>query len=269
LVKEWDVHRAQALRTDYNESLAATMELSLASPTFFKLGPDARDLLGVIAFFPQGVNEINLDWLFPTIPDRKAIFDKFSVLSLTYRSNGFITMLAPIRDYLSLSDPNSSPSLRATKAQYFSRLSVELDPDEPGFEEARWIVFEDLNVEHLLNVFTSIDAESYAVWGVCADFLVHLAWFKSRYTVLGPKIEALPDDHRSKSKCLIELSQLSYSVGNFEEQKRLLVHNLKLERERDNAFWVAHILRRLSSANRELGHYKEGNTTSEGSGGDL
>jgi len=52
LAREWDTHRTQALRTDYNESLAATIELSLASPTFHKLGPDARDLLGVVAFFP-------------------------------------------------------------------------------------------------------------------------------------------------------------------------------------------------------------------------
>jgi hypothetical protein len=73
LAKEWDTHRAQVLRTDYNESLAATIELSLTSPTFHKLGPNARDLLGVIAFFPQGVNENNLDWLFPTISNRKNI----------------------------------------------------------------------------------------------------------------------------------------------------------------------------------------------------
>ena len=51
LASEWDTHRAQVLRTDYNESLAATIELSLASPrTFRNLGPDARDLLGVVAF---------------------------------------------------------------------------------------------------------------------------------------------------------------------------------------------------------------------------
>ena len=61
LAKEWDGKRAQVLQTDYNGSLAATIELSLASPTFCKLGPDARDLLGVIAFFPSGVDEKNLD----------------------------------------------------------------------------------------------------------------------------------------------------------------------------------------------------------------
>jgi hypothetical protein len=47
LAKEWDAQRAQVLQTDYNESLAATIELSLASPTFRSLGPNARDFLGV------------------------------------------------------------------------------------------------------------------------------------------------------------------------------------------------------------------------------
>ena len=69
--------RARGLRTDFNESLAATVELSLASSTFRKLGSYAHDLLSVVAFFPQGVNEDNIDWLFPTIPYREDILDKF------------------------------------------------------------------------------------------------------------------------------------------------------------------------------------------------
>lgn len=53
LVREWYARRAKVLRTDYNESLTATIELLLASPTFRGLGPSARDLLGVVAFFPK------------------------------------------------------------------------------------------------------------------------------------------------------------------------------------------------------------------------
>lgn len=61
LAEGWDAHRAKVLRTDYNESLAATIELSLASPMFRRLGPHARELLGVLAFFPKGIDKNNLD----------------------------------------------------------------------------------------------------------------------------------------------------------------------------------------------------------------
>ena len=151
LAKEWDVNRTQLLRTEHNESLGATIEATLASPTFRELGPNARELLGVIAFFPQGINEKNLDWLFPTIPDRNNIFGKFCALSLTYRSNSFITMSAPVRAHLYPRDPESCLLLCATKDYYLAWL---------GHGEAWRIKLEDANIEHLLNVFTSIDLET-------------------------------------------------------------------------------------------------------------
>ena len=259
LAKEWYTQRAQVLQTDYNESLAATLELSLASPTFRSLGPVARDLLRVVAFFPQGIDEKNLDWLFPTIPNRKNIFDKFCVLSLTYRSNGFDTMLAPIRDYLCPQDPRSSALLCTTRDRYFGRLSVDVHPGRSGFEEARWIVLEDVNVEHLLDVFTSIDPDSEVIWDACCHFVEHLQWQKPRQTILRSKIEALPNDHQLKSKCLLNLSELFGRIGNFVEQKRLLTHTLKLHRRRwGDDHWAAHTLQRLSDVNRSLGRQEEG-----------
>ena len=258
LTKEWDAQRTQVLQTDYGESLAVAIELSLSSPSFHKLGPHARDLLGVIAFFPQGVDENNLDWLFPTIPDRKTIFDKFRVLSLTFRNGKFATMLAPIRDYLCPRDPTSSALLCATRDHYFTRLSFEVVPGRPMFEEARWIVSEDVNVEHLLDVFTSIDIDSDAAWDACVNFMKHLYWHKVRHTALGPKIEGLPDGHHYKPRCLTQLSELSDKLGNYAEQKRLLAHALKLERERGGATQVAYILEGLSTADAELGLFKEG-----------
>ena len=171
LAREWDERRTGMLETEYNKSLAATIELSLSSLMFQELGPDARDLLGVVAFFPQGVDENNIDWLFPTISGRKKIFDKICVLSLAYRSDGFITMLAPIRDYLSPEDPASAPLLCSAKDRYFSRLSADVYPGRPGFEEARWITSEDVNVEHLLDVFTTIDVTSDVIWRACCNFL--------------------------------------------------------------------------------------------------
>ena len=65
LTKEWGTRSAQVLRMDYDKSLAATIELSLAPPTFRKLGPNGRNLLGVVEFFPQDVDEkyISKEWL--------------------------------------------------------------------------------------------------------------------------------------------------------------------------------------------------------------
>ena len=57
-------------------------------------------------------------------------------------------------------------------------MSIDLDPKRPGFEEARWIISEDLNAEHLLDV-----------WGACANLMAHFYWYKLRLVALGPKIE--------------------------------------------------------------------------------
>jgi len=260
LSREWEGGRTGVLDARHSGSLATTIEVSLASATFQELGPDARWLLGVIAFFPQGVDENNLDWLFPTTSDVPNALDKFCILSLTHRSDGFITMLAPLRDHFRPKDPKSSPLLCTTKERYFTRLSVDVEPDTPGFGEMRWITSEDVNVEHLLDVFTSIDANSEDVWDACTKFIYHLRWHKPRRVVLGPKIEALPDDHPSKAKaqCLQALSCLFEMVGNKVERKRLLTHTLKLWRERGDDHRVARTLGDLSDANRLMHLYKEG-----------
>ena len=258
LTREWGRQRTDMLRTHHNDSLAVTIELSLASPTFQELGPDAREILGIVAFFPQGIDENNLDWLFPTLPNRTVVFDNFSILSLTYRSNGFVTMLAPLRDYLCPKNPASCPLLNTIKDRYCSRLSVAVDPGRPGFEDARWIIPEDVNIEHLLNVFTSVGTNPVEVWNACASFMLHLFWHKTRLVSLGPKIERLPDDHLSKPDCLFQLSRLFDSVGNQVEHKRLLLCALKLWRERGNDLQVAETLRLISIANGLLGLHKEG-----------
>ena len=76
--------------------------------------------------------------------------------------------------------------------------------------------------------------------------------------MLGPKIEALPEDHSSKPECLFWLSKLFDSVGNHVEEKRLLVHTLELWRAQGGDSEVAEILRSISSADRLLHLYKEG-----------
>jgi tetratricopeptide (TPR) repeat protein len=258
LTKEWGRKKTAMLCTKHNRGLAAMVELSLSSPMFQELGPNAHELLGVVAFFPQGVNEDNLDWLFPTISNRIDIFNTFCILCLTYRSNGFVTMLAPLQDHLCPKDPRSSPLLCMTKEQYFCKLFVEDYPDKPGVEDAQWITSEDVNVEHLLNIFISIDPNSDEVWDACHHFMQHLTWHKPRPVVVGPKIKGLADGHPSKAKCLSQLAWLLYYVGNHVESKQLLVHALKLWREQGNDFYVAETLWRISGSNRMLHLDKEG-----------
>ncbi|KAF9786353.1 hypothetical protein BJ322DRAFT_1108203 [Thelephora terrestris] len=258
LADEWERYRAAMLHTKYDKSLAAIIELSLASPTFQELGPHARELLGVVAFFPQGVYEKNLDWLFPGVPDRADIFSTFCILSLTHRSNGFITMSAPLRDYLRPKDPNSSQLLCATKQCYFTRLAVDISHTALGLERGRWITSEDVNVEHLLNVFTTIDKTSDDVWDACGHFMKHLSQHKPRPVGLGSRCEALSDDHWSKPECLFWLSRLFGAVGNHVESKRLLTHTLCLWKERGSGRGMARTLTSLCDTNRLQGLYKEG-----------
>ena len=260
LAKEWGLRRVQVLRTVRNESLGAVIELSLTSPTFHNLGPIARELLGVVAFFPQGINENNLDWLFPTTPDITGILDTFCALSLTYRSTNFITMLAPLRDYLGPQDPRTSPLLCATKDHYSRRLRLlgDLERDQPGFGESQWIRSEDINVEHLLNIFTSFDTDLDDIWAASADFTMHLYRHKPRFTVLRSRMEGLSDEHHSKAQCLFNLSELLGSLGNHAERKRLLTRALELERGRGNDDRVARTLMELGDANRMLDLYEEG-----------
>ena len=258
LTKEWERQRTRVLHVQHSGSLRTAIGLSLSSPTFRKLGPHARELLKVVAFLPQGVNENNADWLFPTIPKILNVLDTFCALSLTYRNDGFITMLAPLRDHLRPKDPATSLLLNATKENYFMRLSGDILPGKPGFEEARWITTEDINVEHLLDVFTTINANSESTWDACAKFMAQLYWHKSRLLTLGPKIEALPDNHPSKAQCLLELSRLFDSVGNVTGRKRLLSHSLKLWREDRNYLRVAQTLNALSDANRRMDLGREG-----------
>ena len=68
----------------------------------------------------------------------------------------------------------SSLLLTATKEHHFTWLSASTDSDESGFKGSQWITPEDVNVEHFLDVFTSIDASSKNFWDFCTGFMLHL-----------------------------------------------------------------------------------------------
>lgn len=129
---------------------------------------------------------------------------------------------------------------------------------KPGPEEVRWIVSEDANAEHLLDIFTATDATSDSAWRACADFMKHLCWYKPWLVTLGRKVEALVDDRPSKPGRLVRLSQLLNRVANHTESKQLFTHASKLSRERGTDRKLAQALKYLSHLYLYTDFYKEG-----------
>ena len=87
-------------------------------------------------------------------------------------------------------------------------MSVDTDLNKPKFEGPRWITSEDVNVEHLLDVFTATDLDSEGFWDACADFVRHLA-----HQTAVHYFEA-EDLHRSQPRCLFQLLRLFRSAGD-------------------------------------------------------
>jgi len=169
LLREWGKHRVSLLQTPHTPGLSATIELSVSSPMFANLGPDARDILGVIAILPQGVNEDELVWIFSAVSDIRDIVNTFIILSLTHRNHGFVTMLAPVREYLK-TDKCSCDLFVSTKNQYLTRLGDIARDSEHGRvqpQDIRWLVSEEVNVMALLTLFVEVDPEAQDIQRIC------------------------------------------------------------------------------------------------------
>jgi len=111
-----------------------------------ELDPHARGPPGVVAFFPQDINNKNIDWPFLPYLMEQTFSTSSAFPPLTRRSNRFMEMLAPLRAYFRPGDFKSSPLLCMTKEHWLPRLSVNLDSDRLGFGGARRIASEDLSV---------------------------------------------------------------------------------------------------------------------------
>ena len=85
-----------------------------------------------------------------------------------------------------------------------------------------------------------------------------LYWHKSQPVTLGPKLEALTNDHPSKPECLFQLSRLFHAIGNCVERKRLLTLVSELSRERGDDHRLAQALIYLSQVHLNMGLYEEG-----------
>ena len=215
LAREWEKRRTSLLTTRHSKgdpanSLATAIDLSLDSPMFVALGGDAREVLEIIAFFPQGVDEGGLEWVFPTVTRIQDIIDTLCILSLTHRAGSFVTMLAPLRNHLLSKDPLSAPLLLTTKAQYFARLALITNTYvDLGLSETKWVVSENTNVEHLLDVFTSFGVLRPA----CRPILQFIR-LRHCFVTLRVQVRALPDSDPRKAVCESSLRQMLLEMEN-------------------------------------------------------
>jgi hypothetical protein len=117
---------------------------------------------------------------------------------------------------------------------------------------------EDVSVEHLLDIFTTIDVMPGGEWDACANFMQHLFWYKPRPVVLGQKIEAPADDHPSKLGFLFQLSRLFLMVGKYTQPKRLLARVLEFSRGQGDDRKLAQTLRQLIKQIHSHCHNRDG-----------
>ncbi|KIJ65827.1 hypothetical protein HYDPIDRAFT_186964 [Hydnomerulius pinastri MD-312] len=124
LLAHWSAQHTQLLSMGYgkDDNMAKSIELSLSSPSVNALGDDVRDVLRTIAFFPQGVLREKLEGLFRTVSGTEGVISVLNQ-SLFLSNNGFITMLAPIRLYLSDACPNVD-LLPPVRKHYYGELSL-------------------------------------------------------------------------------------------------------------------------------------------------
>ena len=170
LLREWGKRRVSLLQTHHTPGLSATIELSLSSPTFTNLGPGAPDILYIIAILPQGINENEAEWAFPTVPKIHDFIDTFCVLSLTRRSRGFVTTPEPLRQYFE--QTYTSSLLPHTKQQYFTRIreiACSIGHGRVPPQQTQWLASENDNIDFLLSSYMELTPTA-DVLRVCRDF---------------------------------------------------------------------------------------------------
>jgi len=99
LLKAWNGSQTSVLKKNYHQRLKDTMELSFRSPTIQNLGTAARDVLGAVAAFPEGIGEHRLRNTFAGTTEVGVAVEVLCKFSLIYRQDGFVKMLSPFRLY--------------------------------------------------------------------------------------------------------------------------------------------------------------------------
>ncbi|KAG1725884.1 uncharacterized protein EDB91DRAFT_80539 [Suillus paluster] len=186
------------------------MHLSLSSPSIQKLGEDARRVLAIIAFLPQGLHDDLASDLLPSLPQADTICDVLCRQSLVYRQDSFIKMLAPIRYYVQDSLPPPDPiSLQEIRAFYYHTIE-QCSRQRDNYADI--VISDHLNIEHVVSFdLAHISDGTGDTYNACSQFLWFLQLHLPRPTTLTPAIFNIaesPSTWTQKACCLWYLGTL-------------------------------------------------------------
>jgi hypothetical protein len=212
LLKRWNDRHSKVLDGGKGklQSLSDTMHLSLSSPSVQDLGEDGRRVLAIIAFLPQGLNEVLASDLLPSLPQVDTICDVLCMQSLIYRQGDFLKALAPIRHYVrdSLQAPDFT-CLQGIRAFYYRTVA---SCSEERDQYADIIISDHLNIEQVVaSNLAYIAGDAEQTYAACGQFLECLEWHLPRPTTLTPAISNIIENSSTqmlKANCLSSLAQL-------------------------------------------------------------
>ncbi|KAH7920115.1 hypothetical protein BV22DRAFT_1098718 [Leucogyrophana mollusca] len=286
LMRSWGQEQTHLLHIGNGKlrSLSATIELSLTSSSITKLGNDARHVMQVAAFLPQGINESALRDLFPAITNICSIVDTLCRLSLMYRKSDAYTMLSPIRIHISGIHQGmdiASVDLTHVRRYYYTQLADVTDEDDGG----AWIGTEDANLERLLahDLSQTTREDMAVICRACYHFIDQLILHKLRPISLRSVILGLPDGNRptklsrflkavrlpspgqppsyGKAHCVLVLGSLADTLVNVTEAIELYAAAKRLfllDQDHDMAAWC---LQQIASQYTYLGKVADAERT--------
>ena len=259
----WNNHRTHLLNMGHgkDENLADSIEISLNSPCFHAYANDVRRVLRIIAFFPQGVPQVKLKIVFPSIPLIQDIVNVLRRQSLILLQGGeFITMLVPIRLYINDAVPTPDAALLgAARNHYYSLINEVPELDSV----AKLIKTEDVNIESLLafDLQTLTEHALEEATTACKSFIFGLYTHKSRPTFLTPIILALDTSHSrimtlAKLDCFYSMSSMARVHGSFVEALEFQKIMYDLAQEAGEEDQMLFSIQEMANTRLWLGQYR-------------
>ncbi|KAG6845082.1 hypothetical protein H0H87_000987 [Tephrocybe sp. NHM501043] len=185
LVDAWDRQRTTLLEAGDGkiQSIAVTIETSLNSPSVLKLGVTILRLLQVIAYLPQGISKQRLTAIFPGVTDIEACAEALCKQSLAYINGGFITLLAPIRLYISNRyNTTIVDNLLLQKVRQYYKAHAD---------EEEIVRQDDVNIEYVFAHWVTDPVAMTSVLDLIGDFIYTLLDCRPRPIALRPVIASL------------------------------------------------------------------------------